>query len=186
MQLKSDVESNTKETLFKSLFLEPSMEELPQTDENTQLDEETIRRITDQLIQSCFDANEEEISNLSEACKANSAVGINISEVLAEMNGAVAGMNVAEPSTPGVLEDLLSFDTSMNKESVPSTLLSSVSQFCASVRDSLPPQNSAGKYSPASSSDSDYESIHSPANSEESESLFDCSSFNELFPSIWD
>lgn len=98
------------------------------------------------------------------------------------------------PSTPHILDDILSFDSDDCDDSAyNSKLLSSVSEFCASLRKEQQEQAiqssstfPVGSGSPTSS-DSDYESIHSPS-SDTSEngrdSHFDCSTFDELFPAL--
>ena len=89
------------------------------------------------------------------------------------------------PSTPTVLRDMLSLDEDEGQHK--SKLLSSVSEFCASLKAEQSWEHTSPRTASSPGTDSDYESIYSPASdiSDSSDSHYDCSSFNELFPSLF-
>lgn len=94
------------------------------------------------------------------------------------------------PDTPIVLDSILSMDEDEDQNNlIKSKLLSSVSEFCASLKNEglFDPPVVTRVPSPISS-DSDYESIHSPASvssDNTSDVHFDCSNFDDLFPSLF-
>lgn len=135
-------------------------------------------------------SDEELLNQLTELLEQVTSVPLNPENKVVQQTAPQPTATV-ESSLDAALEDILSMED-YDHQVVQSTMLSSVSEYCATLKKEHLLQSSGHSprsVSSCSGSDSDYESIHSPS-SDTAETgavhptSFDCSSFDELFPTL--